>query len=131
MAIKGKTRAASRTRVISLERNELFRRDRNMCAYCGEHFKSELLEMEHVLPESRGGQCTWTNIVSACRHCNAAKSDRTPEEACMPLLYVPYVPNIYEGLILQGRKILADQMQYLMQGVPRHSRLHQDQPSLQ
>jgi hypothetical protein len=41
----------------------------------------------------------------------------------MPLLYTPYVPNRYEHLILQNRRILQDQSEYLLAKVPRHSRL--------
>lgn len=38
--------------------------------------------------------------------------------------YVPYVPNRYEAFILRNRKILADQMEFLLQGVPKNSRMH-------
>jgi hypothetical protein len=48
----------------------------------------------------------------------------------MPLLYVPYVPNRHEAFILSNRKILADQMEFLLRGVPRHSRLHADAAGL-
>lgn len=48
-----------------------------------------------------------------CRECNQAKDARTPEEAGMKLLAVPYTPNLAEYLILQNRKILADQMEFL------------------
>ncbi len=41
----------------------------------------------------------------------------------MPLLYVPYAPTRHEGFILANRRILVDQMQFLLAGVPRHSRL--------
>ena len=42
----------------------------------------------------------------------------------MPLIYVPYVPNRNETFILTNRRILADQMEWLLGGVPAHSRLH-------
>ena len=41
----------------------------------------------------------------------------------MPLLYVPYAPNRYEDIIVRGRRVIADQMEFLLGGVPRHSRL--------
>jgi hypothetical protein len=41
----------------------------------------------------------------------------------MELLYVPYVPSYFEAMILQNRNILADQMEYLLSGVPKHSRI--------
>ena len=41
----------------------------------------------------------------------------------MKLLYVPYEPNHYENMILSNRNILTDQMEYLMSGVPKNSRV--------
>jgi len=41
----------------------------------------------------------------------------------MELLYIPYVPNHFENLILQNRNILGCQMEYLLSGVPKHSRI--------
>jgi len=64
------------------------------------------------------------NVVTACRACNQRKGNRTPEEAHMHLLYAPYVPNRAEFLILANRRILADQMEFLLASVPRSSRLH-------
>ena len=58
-----------------------------------------------------------------CRACNHRKSSRTPEQAGMPLLYAPYVPSLWEDFILRNRRILADQMEFLMAHVPRSSRL--------
>lgn len=106
--------------------DKLFRRDRHLCAYCGRAFTASALEREHVLPYSRGGRDTWTNVVAACRPCNQRKADRTPEEAGMPLLYVPYVPSRWEDLILQTRRdhILGDQMEFLRAGLPPGSRLN-------
>ncbi len=112
-------------RPVPFSRPMLFARDRHICAYCGEKFKGIDLEVEHVIPRSRGGANAWTNYVSACRCCNARKDNRTPEEAHMPLLYVPYAPNRHEAFILRNRHILADQMDFLLQGVPGHSRLLQ------
>lgn len=110
-------------RVPTLTQDKLAQRDKNMCAYCGGVFKTHQLEMEHVYPKSRGGPLTWMNLVSACRHCNSRKRDRTPEEAGMLLLYTPYVPSIHEDFLMSNRNILADQMEFLRLSLPRHSRL--------
>lgn len=105
--------------------DKLFRRDRHTCAYCGRQLAATQLEREHILPYSRGGRDLWMNVVSACRPCNQRKADRTPEEAGMPLLYVPYVPSRWEDLILRARRghVLGDQMEFLRAGLPAHSRL--------
>lgn len=110
--------------VPALSREMLFARDCHVCAYCGSRLRPSELTAEHVRPQSRGGKSSWTNLVSACKPCNLRKGDRTPEQARMPLLYVPYVPNLHEAFILRNRRILADQMEFLMAGVPAHSRLH-------
>ncbi len=102
----------------------LFARDRHLCAYCGLRFLTRDLSCDHVVPASKGGKHHWMNVVTACRTCNTRKADRTPEQARMALRYVPYVPNRYEHFILRNRNILADQMEYLLAGVPRGSRLH-------
>lgn len=108
---------------VPLSRSMLFIRDRHICAYCGGRFPFGQLEMEHVTPRSLGGRSIWQNLVSACRSCNQRKGNRTPEAARMPLNYVPYVPNRHEAFILANRRILTDQMSFLLAGVPRHSRL--------
>lgn len=108
---------------VPLSRAMLFSRDRLVCAYCGGSFPGSQLEMEHVVPRSLGGRSIWQNLVSACRHCNQRKGNQSPEAARMPLLYVPYVPNRHEAFILANRRILSDQMSFLLAGVPKHSRL--------
>lgn len=108
---------------VPLSNRTLFRRDRNVCAYCGDEFTNHDLTRDHILPSSKGGPNTWMNCVTACSNCNKDKDDRTPEEAGMHLLYVPYEPNRAEFLILQNRKILVDQMEFLLARVPKQSRL--------
>lgn len=107
----------------TLTNKTLFERDHNICAYCGGKFKKSDLTRDHIIPSSRGGKDIWENCVTACYICNQWKADRTPEEADMKLLYVPYAPSFSEFLILSNRNLLADQMQYLLAGVPKHSRI--------
>ena len=108
----------------TLTKDMLLARDRYVCAYCAQRFRFDQLDMEHIVPSSKGGATSWTNLVAACKACNNRKANRTPEAAGLKLHYVPYVPNRYEGFILSNRKILADQMEFLLQGVPKGSRVH-------
>lgn len=103
---------------------KLFARDRNICAYCGDEFAEADLTREHIIPFAQNGRDGWMNVVTACRACNHRKSDRTPEQAHMPLLYTPYVPTLWEDFILRNRRILADQMEFLMAHLPKSSRLY-------
>ncbi len=100
----------------------LFRRDQNLCLYCGSSFSDYELTRDHVIARSRGGRDTWTNVAAACRRCNQRKGQRTPEEAGMPLLAVPFVPNQMEYMVLANRNILANQMEFLKSGFSKHMR---------
>jgi 5-methylcytosine-specific restriction endonuclease McrA len=108
-----------------LNNQTLFRRDAYLCLYCGGRFTYTALSRDHVTPFSRGGKDTWNNVVTACRRCNNAKAWRTPEQAGMQLLAVPFTPTYAEYIFLKGRRVLADQMEYLIAHFPRTSPLHQ------
>jgi len=105
-----------------LTRRELYHRDGGLCLYCNTRIKLVEMEFEHVVPRCQGGQDRWDNIVSACHHCNHIKGSRTPEQAGMPLLALPYVPNRAEWLILANRHILADQQAFLEAMAPAQRR---------
>ena len=109
--------------VPGLTNDKLFARDRNLCAYCGQHFAVDDLTREHIKPYAQNGENCWMNVVTACCWCNHRKANRTPEQAKMPLLYAPYVPSLWEDFVLRNRRILADQMEFLMAHVPKNSRL--------
>jgi len=98
----------------SLSNTTLFKRDANNCLYCGEFFNYKDLSRDHVIPLSHGGLDVWTNVVTSCKRCNNQKGGRTPEKANMMLLAIPFAPSRVEYLILRGRKILADQMEFLI-----------------
>ena len=106
-----------------LSNKALFRRDQSLCLYCGEQFPSALLSRDHVKPLSQGGVDTWANVVTACKRCNNHKAGRTPEQAGMQLLAIPFTPTHAEYVYLQGRRILADQMEFLLAHFPRNSQL--------
>jgi len=107
-----------------LNNQTLFRRDGQICMYCGMRFPVSQLSRDHIRPFSQGGGDTWTNVVAACRRCNNAKASRTPEQAKMQLIAVPFKPTYAEYIFLKGRRVLADQMEYLRAHFPRTSPLH-------
>lgn len=124
VAVRGHVPSRAWRQAPALTNPKLFARDRHVCAYCGDAPPADELTREHIIPTSRGGQDSWMNCITACKSCNGHKGSRTTDEARMSLLYLPYVPNLHEDMILRGRRIVADQMEFLIASVPRYSRLH-------
>jgi hypothetical protein len=100
-----------------LNNKALFRRDKNVCGYCGDTFTSSKLTRDHIIPTSKGGQDIWTNVVTSCMNCNSRKGHKILESVGMELLYVPYTPCHNEYLILLNRNVLADQLSFLQQRI--------------
>lgn len=78
---------------VRLTRRNLMLRDEFQCQYCAKRPPVRDLNIDHILPRSRGGPDTWENLVTACRTCNLRKGYRTPEEAGMRLLRKPQCPR--------------------------------------
>jgi 5-methylcytosine-specific restriction endonuclease McrA len=126
IATQGNTHVLNKVRdkyTPPLNNRTLFKRDGHLCLYCGKRFLANKLSRDHVNPISQGGHDTWNNVVTACRRCNNHKAGNTPEQARMQLLAIPFTPNHAEYIYLKGRKILADQMEFLQAHFPRSSPL--------
>lgn len=106
-----------------LTNRALFARDQYLCLYCGDEFSPYQLTRDHIMPRSRSGDESWSNSATACRRCNTAKGNQTPEEWGRLLLAVPYTPNWAEYLYLKHSKrvILADQQAFLQARFQRNS----------
>lgn len=108
----------------ALTNKVLFRRDQNLCMYCGKTFADRDLSCDHILPTSRGGRNVWANVVAACKRCNHYKQNRTPDEAGMELLALPFEPNPAEYLALvNSKRIRSDQMDFLKAQFSKNCRL--------
>ena len=66
------------------------------------------------------GETAGENVVAACKRCNWIKDNKTPEEAGMPLLAIPFRPNAYEWHFLAKERVLTDQMHYLSKQFKAH-----------
>ena len=111
--------------VPPLNNETLFKRDAHICMYCGLRFLSNQLSRDHVTPLSRGGRDAWNNVVTACRSCNNLKAWRTPEQAKLQLIAIPFTPSYAEYIYLKGVACWPTEMEYLRAHFPRSSPLHQ------
>ena len=110
--------------VPPLTNRALFRRDANLCMYCGNGFQDKDLTRDHVVPRSKGGVDTWENVVAACKRCNHHKGNRLLGDTEMELQALPYTPNFAEYLaLINSGRILGDQMEFLAAQFGRDSRL--------
>lgn len=80
-------------REVKFNRINIFRRDGDMCQYCGVRFPRNELTLDHLIPRSMGGRTVWNNIVCSCGHCNRKKGGQTPEGARMKLIKIPHKPT--------------------------------------
>nr|WP_243895924.1 HNH endonuclease [Paenibacillus sp. F411] len=72
--------AKKKTKIPTKIKKSVFERDGYRCRYC-DSYKD--LTADHIFPESRGGEASLENLVTACSECNSRKGARTPEEAGM------------------------------------------------
>jgi hypothetical protein len=61
-------------------RFEVLRRDNHTCRYCGASAPNVALTVDHVVPSALGGSDDPSNLVTACRDCNAGKGSTSPDE---------------------------------------------------
>lgn len=78
---------------VRFSRLNIYARDDNTCQYCGRTVPRSELNLDHVIPRSRGGATTWENVVCSCVPCNLKKGGRTPAEAGLTLFKKPVRPR--------------------------------------
>ena len=61
-------------------RERIIERDGLRCVYCDEDLSDAEIHMDHVIPESQGGETTYNNLQVTCRKCNLAKGVLTESE---------------------------------------------------
>jgi len=81
---------------IKVGRRRIFKRDGYKCGYCG---SNRNLTIDHIIPKSKGGDNSWTNLVTCCNRCNNTKDNKTLEESQMKLKVIPYEPTIFSAVI--------------------------------
>ncbi len=103
---------------VRFSRENVYLRDDYTCQYCQKEFPPSQLTLDHVVPASKNGKKTWSNVVTACRKCNQRKANRTPDGASMPLLKVPKPPLWLPAVPFEMRNnaIPPSWLQYLRAG---------------
>ncbi len=64
-----------RGKVSNKIRFSIYERDRYRCRRCGVTNKFAYLEIDHIIPISKGGKSTYDNLQTLCRKCNYEKGN--------------------------------------------------------
>mgnify|MGYP001598283322 CR=1 FL=1 len=80
-------------RQVTFSRRNIYEHYGYRCCYCGRRFPTQDLNLDHIVPRSRGGHTDWMNVVTSCVRCNLKKGDRLPSEAGMRMVIAPSRPN--------------------------------------
>ncbi|MBI4082737.1 MAG: HNH endonuclease [Candidatus Lambdaproteobacteria bacterium] len=78
---------------VKFSRQNIFYRDNFTCQYCHKQHPSSQLTYDHLVPRSRGGKTTWTNIVTSCIRCNLRKGNKPLHAVGIHLLKLPEEPR--------------------------------------
>lgn len=75
-------------------KKRIWERDKYTCGYTGKKLAKHELSVDHIIPTSRGGENSWENLITCDRRINSEKSNMTPEEAGLKLLWKPKRPSV-------------------------------------
>ena len=103
---------------LRLSRRNVFLRDAFTCQYCGGRPPMRDLNLDHVLPRSRGGKSSWDNLVTSCRTCNVKKGYATPEECGMIPRTKPHRPNWSMALRMAAPSTRFAEWEPFLEGLP-------------
>jgi 5-methylcytosine-specific restriction endonuclease McrA len=103
---------------MRLSRRNIFLRDGFACQYCGVRPGVRELNLDHVLPRSRGGRSSWENLATSCHPCNLTKGRRTPEEAGMSLRARPSRPSWSMALWMAAPSTRYPEWEPFLAGAP-------------
>lgn len=76
-----------------LSKRNIMARDNFTCQFSGKVYDKKELNIDHIIPRSKGGKNTWENLVTCHKDINTQKRDRTPSEAGLTLLRTPVRPT--------------------------------------
>jgi 5-methylcytosine-specific restriction endonuclease McrA len=103
---------------IALSRKNVLIRDHHSCTYCGAR---DDLTIDHIVPASKGGEWSWTNLTTACAKCNNRKGDKLLKQCSgMKLVRPAKEPCVASGEFSQFSRIVNPPDEWIPFIDPRH-----------
>lgn len=105
--------ATKRKAISKRTRFEVFKRDGFKCQYCGAMSPNVLLQIDHIQPVSKDGSDDILNYLTACKDCNAGKSDKTLSDSTAVKKQQAQIADLHERreqleMLLRWRDGLKD-----------------------
>jgi 5-methylcytosine-specific restriction endonuclease McrA len=100
-------------KTVALTKKNVLLRDDYVCGYCSSRGGLSSMTVDHILPKSRGGRSSWTNLIACCSPCNTRKNNRTPDEARMPLRKTPREPRFIPWIVVKRNTHPTEWTKYL------------------
>lgn len=115
---------AKRKAISQSLRFEVLKRDLFTCQYCGAKAPEVILEIDHVVPVSKGGDNAIENLVAACKECNRGKRDKKLSELSEVEKSRKQIEELQEkknmiDMIIQWKKGLNDQYEYQVDAIEK------------
>ena len=101
---------------VKFTRKNIYHHYVSKCCYCGKRFATPQLNLDHVIPRSKGGTTSWDNIVLSCIPCNTKKGSKTIEETNLTMHYKPSKPlwrPTYAVSLKSGMKIKVSWQKFI------------------
>jgi 5-methylcytosine-specific restriction endonuclease McrA len=74
-------------------REAIYYRDNGICQYSGKKLDKHNATVDHVVPRSKGGTDTWTNLVLCSKEVNSKKGNNLNNEVGLKLIKNPIAPQ--------------------------------------
>lgn len=74
-------------------KDAIFNRDNGICQYSGKKIDKSKATLDHVVPRSKGGEDSWTNLVLCSKDINSKKGNKLNSEVGLRLLKNPVAPQ--------------------------------------
>ena len=83
------------TNALPFTRRNLYARDQGCCVYCGQKVSLASFTLDHVHPQSLGGETSWENVVTSCMGCNNRKGNKRLKAGDLKSMHhQPYAPKL-------------------------------------
>jgi len=76
-----------------LTKNAIFKRDGAVCQYTGVKLPRERLNIDHIIPRSKGGKNSWENLIVSDKEINSLKGNKSNEEMGLHPIRTPRKPG--------------------------------------